>query len=239
MASQQSFTFVNLSAPQDTKTKGNKKRIRSAAATSGWAQGGHPKNPQPPRDFHSLDLQSSHVGQRQINPHTDLDSKREQKGPGASEAENIAEHSGYSDFVWEKSHPQNSPLAEQCVAVHPDLRLNKPNTTRKWTSRVTLPFSTTRKKAPRSFSTASTSSQSTVVSPSTVIISWISSIQSPGTDLTSPTPSLFSPHDLGSGNRDAFNCYPVDSQPWFDRVLHHSTKFLIHVLQQHPANLVS
>ena len=40
---QQHFTFVNVSAPHDTKNAGNKKRIRSAAAASGWAQGSRPR----------------------------------------------------------------------------------------------------------------------------------------------------------------------------------------------------
>jgi hypothetical protein len=31
-------------------------------------------------------------------------------------------------------------------------------------------------------------------------------------------------YDLGSGVQDAFNCYPVNSKPWHDRVLHHSKK---------------
>ncbi|KAG9711586.1 hypothetical protein KCU73_g17141, partial [Aureobasidium melanogenum] len=40
----QRFTFVNVTAPQDAVSEGNKKRIRSAAAASGWAQGARPNN---------------------------------------------------------------------------------------------------------------------------------------------------------------------------------------------------
>lgn len=31
-------------------------------------------------------------------------------------------------------------------------------------------------------------------------------------------------YDLGSGVQDAFNCYPVNSKPWHDRILHYSKK---------------
>jgi hypothetical protein len=59
----QRFTFVNVTAPQDASSAGNKKRIRSAAAASGWAQGLRPKLPQTqlnasenPRFSYAVDL---------------------------------------------------------------------------------------------------------------------------------------------------------------------------------------
>jgi hypothetical protein len=71
------------------------------------------------------------------------------------------------------------------------------------------------------------SSRSYAASPATAVSAWISSIGTPDATLTTPNSELVSPHDLGSGSYDAFNCYPVHTKPWHDRVLHHSKKQLL------------
>jgi hypothetical protein len=202
MFTQQHFTFVNVSAPQESKSDGNKKRIRSAAAASGWAQGSRPKLPpklsvvpNTPRSSHLLDVDPC---------------------PTLSELPNQVH-----DIADPETHQsQRGSHADSQSIEHTDANTNKSNIKRKRTSQT----SSSRRRAPQSLSTASASSHSAVASPTVAVTSWVASIQTPDAGVITPSSSSVTPHDLGSGVHDAFNCYPINTQAWHDRVLHHSKR---------------
>lgn len=229
MTSQQRFTFVNVTAPQEAASEGNKKRIRSAAAASGWASGARPKihqklpeTEQLPRFSYPVDLKALYEAPDKPNVAPALQLTDGKKSSGISEPEVAPASHHYSDrkFIWETSPSRKTTTAKSRATEVTDESPVQSNTKRKRAARSSQ-ASTSRKRAPASLSSASTSSVSAIASPTALVSSWISSVQSPGTSLTTPNSALISPHDLGSGIRDAFNCYPVNSQPWYDRVLHH------------------
>jgi len=225
----QRFTFVNVSAPQDASSEGNKKRIRSAAAASGWAQGVRPKlHPQKPPNTSENPRYSYPVDLKGLfEPSEKSESSH---GPASidgpkpfttSETEPASSHFSDRKFIWETTSARKSSTAKS-GATELDGQLRS-NIKRKRTPRSSQ-TSSSRRRAPVTSSSASTSSQSLVASPTTAVSTWISSIQTPDDSQTTINSALPSPHDLGSGIRDAFNCYPVHSQLWYDRILHHSKK---------------
>ncbi|KAH0340342.1 hypothetical protein KCU81_g6884, partial [Aureobasidium melanogenum] len=213
----QRFTFVNVTAPEDAVSEGNKKRIRSAAAASGWAQGAgrprnHPKSsssPENPRFSHPVDLKNL------------LEAPEQSKGSNDSDPVLKRNPSTISDrkFIWESTNARETSTAESGPTELSD-EVIRSNIKRKRTPRSSQ-ASGSRKRVLASSSSASVSSQSYVASPNTAVSAWISSIGTPDATSTTPHSELVSPHDLGSGSYDAFNCYPVHTKPWHDRVLHH------------------
>ncbi|CAD0096971.1 unnamed protein product, partial [Aureobasidium vineae] len=211
----QRFTFVNVTAPQDAATEGNKKRIRSAAAASGWAQGARPKTHQNqsttsenPRFAYSVNLK-------------DFETPEKSEVSNKSHLTDTPKHSNISDrtFIWETTTARRSSATKFGSTERSDDHIRSNIKKKRTTHSSQTPSSL--KRAPITSSSASVSSQSLVASPTTAVTTWISSIQTPDASLTTPTSALASPYDLGSGIHDAFNCYPVLSQPWYDRVLHH------------------
>ncbi|KAI4715316.1 hypothetical protein E4T48_08501 [Aureobasidium sp. EXF-10727] len=209
----QRFTFVNVTAPQDAATEGNKKRIRSAAAASGWAQGSRPKT-------HQYDQSTTSENPRFSYPVNLKDLERSEVS-NDSHLTDTPKHSNTSDrkFIWETTTARRSSAAKSGSTERSNDHIRS-NTKRK-RIRHSNQDSSSRRRAPITSSSASVSSQSLVGSPTTAVTTWISSIQTPEASLTTPASALASPYDLGSGIHDAFNCYPVLSQPWYDRVLHH------------------
>ncbi|KAI5275755.1 hypothetical protein E4T47_01269 [Aureobasidium subglaciale] len=230
MTSQQ-FTFVNVGAPSDATNEGNKKRIRSAAAASGWASGVRPKLHQrlpdtlkDPRFTSPVDFKALFEATEKSAVSAGPDVEHDRKFSIISESDAAPTSHQYPDrkdrkFIWE-TNTTSRPSTTKPDTIEFDGQPFSSNTKRKRTPRSSQ-ASSSRRRAPASSSSASTSSQSVVASPTTVVSSWISSIKTPDTSLTTPNSALVSPHDLGSGIYDAFNCYPVASQPWYDRVLHH------------------
>ncbi|KAK6006276.1 hypothetical protein QM012_006686 [Aureobasidium pullulans] len=212
----QRFTFVNVTAPQDAASEGNKKRIRSAAAASGWAQGARPKiqqkssgSSEDPRFSHPVDLKDL------------LEASQKSEGSNNSDPAPTLNLPTVPDrkFIWESTNARKTSVAKSDPTELLD-DLIRSNIKRKRTPRSSQ-TSTSRKKTHASSSSASVSSQSLVASPTTVVSAWISSVETPDANSITPSSELVSPHDLGSGSHDAFNCYPVHSQPWHDKVLHH------------------
>lgn len=215
----QRFTFVNVTAPQDAASEGNKKRIRSAAAASGWAQGARPKihqkfssSSENPRFSYPVDLKNL------------FEASQKSEGSNNSDPVPTWNPSTSSDrkFIWESTNARKTSTAKSGPTELSD-ELIRSNIKRKRTPRSSQ-TSSSRRRTHASSSSASVSSQSLVASPTTAVSTWISSIETPDANSTTPSSVLVSPHDVGSGSHDAFNCYPVHSQPWHDRILHHSKK---------------
>lgn len=224
----QRFTFVNVSAPQDATSKGNKKRIRSAAAASGWAQGVRPKSQKTPtisenpRFSYPVDLKNLFEAPvKSEETSQDLTSIDGRNPFTIPETEPASSHLSDRKFIWETTSDRK-PSTAKSGTTELDEHLRS-NIKRKRTPRSSQ-TSSSRRRAPVNSSSASTSSQSLVGSPNTAVSTWISSIQTPDASQTATNSALPSPRDLGSGIRDAFNCYPVYSQLWYDRILHHSKK---------------
>lgn len=223
----QRFTFVNVSAPQDASSEGNKKRIRSAAAASGWAQGVRPKlqksptTSENPRFSYPVDLKDLFEAPVKSEPSQDPTSTDGRKPSTISETDPASGHFSDRKFIWETTSARKTSTAKS-GATELDDHLRS-NIKRKRTPRSSQ-TSSSRRRAPVNSSSASTSSQSLVASPNTAVSTWISSIQTPDASQATTNSALPSPHDLGSGIRDAFSCYPVHSQLWYDRILHHSKK---------------
>lgn len=224
----QRFTFVNVSAPQDASSEGNKKRIRSAAAASGWAQGVRPKlqktpttseTPRFPYPVELKDLFETPVKSEETSQEPTSTGVR--KSFTTSETDPASSHFSDRKFIWETTSARKTSTAKSGTTELDDQL--RSNIKRKRTPRSSQ-TSSSRRRAPVNSSSASTSSQSIVASPNTAVSTWISSIQTPDASQTTTNSALASPHDLGSGIRDAFNCYPVHSQIWYDRILHHSKK---------------
>ncbi|KAG9577202.1 hypothetical protein KCU77_g13509, partial [Aureobasidium melanogenum] len=212
----QRFTFVNVTAPQDAVSEGNKKRIRSAAAASGWAQGARPKihqnsssSSENPRFSHPVDINSL------------LEAPEKSEGSNDSDPVPTRNPATISDrrFIWESTNGRRDSTAKSDPKELSD-EVIRSNIKRKRTPRSSQ-TSSSRRRTLASSSSASVSSRSYVASPTTAVSAWISSIGTPDATLTTPNSELVSPHDLGSGSYDAFNCYPVHTKPWHDRVLHH------------------
>ncbi|KAG9892015.1 hypothetical protein KCU94_g13977, partial [Aureobasidium melanogenum] len=211
----QRFTFVNVTAPQDAVSEGNKKRIRSAAAASGWAQGARPKihqnsgSSENPRFSHPVDLDSL------------LEPPEKLEGSNNSDPIPTRNPSSISDrrFIWQSTNARRTSTTKSGPTELSD-EVIRSNIKRKRTPRSSQ-TSSSRRRTLASSSSASVSSQSYVASPTTAVSAWVSSIGTPDATLTTPNSELVSPHDLGSGSYDAFNCYPVHTKPWHDRVLHH------------------
>ncbi|KAG9670573.1 hypothetical protein KCU99_g6065, partial [Aureobasidium melanogenum] len=212
----QRFTFVNVTAPQDAVSEGNKKRIRSAAAASGWAQGARPKT-HPKSSSSSEDPRFSHP--------VDLNSLLEapEKSEGSNDSDPVSTRIPSTDpvrrFTWESTNAQRGSTAKSGPTELSD-EVIRSNIKRKRTPRSSQ-TSTSRRRTLASSSSASVSSRSYAASPTTAVSAWISSIGTPDATLTTPNSELVSPHDLGSGSYDAFNCYPMHTKPWHNRVLHH------------------
>jgi hypothetical protein len=224
----QRFTFVNVTAPQDASSAGNKKRIRSAAAASGWAQGLRPKLPQTqlnasenPRFSYAVDL-SDLFESSEKSIFSNTPASIDKQDPSAiSESEPPSNHFSDRKFIWETNSDRKTSTAKS-GATELDNR-SRSNIKRKRTPHSSQ-TSSSRRRAPVTTSSASVSSQSLAASPTAAVSTWISSIQTPDPSLSTANSALASPHDLGSGIRDAFNCYPVQSQLWCDKILHHSKK---------------
>jgi hypothetical protein len=224
----QRFTFVNVTAPQDASSEGNKKRIRSAAAASGWAQGVRPKLPQKlpnpsenPRYSYPVDLKDLFESPDKSDFSNNPASTDQPKPSTISETEPTSNHLSDRKFIWETTSARRTSTSKSGATGLDDQ--SRSNIKRKRTPRSSQTTSS-RRKAPVTSSSASVSSQSLVASPTTAVSTWISSVQTPDGCLVTTNSALASPHDLGSGIRDAFNCYPVHSQLWCDRILHHSKK---------------
>jgi hypothetical protein len=224
--SSQRFTFVNVTAPQDASSEGNKKRIRSAAAASGWAQGARPKlppnlpnNPENPRFSYPVDLKNLFDAPEK----SDLsDNPASADKPSTiSGTEPVSNHFSDRKFIWETASGRRTSTAKSGPTELDDR--SRSNIKRKRTPRSSQ-TSSSRRKLPATSSSASVSSQSLAASPTTAVSTWITSIQTPDASLTATNSAIASPHDLGSGIHDAFNCYPVQSQLWCDKILHHSKK---------------
>ncbi|KAI4842879.1 hypothetical protein E4T44_07058 [Aureobasidium sp. EXF-8845] len=221
--SSQRFTFVNVTAPQDASSEGNKKRIRSAAAASGWAQGARPKlppnlpnNSENPRFSYPVDLKDLFESPEKsdLSDHpASID-----KPSTTSDTEPASNHFSGRKFIWETASGRRTSTAKY-GATEVDDR-SRSNIKRKRTPRSSQ-TSSSRRKAPVTSSSVSVSSQSLAASPTTAVSTWISTIQTPDVSLSTTNSALASPHDLGSGIHDAFNCYPVQSQLWCDMILHH------------------
>jgi hypothetical protein len=224
--SSQRFTFVNVTAPQDASSEGNKKRIRSAAAASGWAQGARPKlppnlpnNSENPRFSYPVDLKDLFESPEKsdLSDHpASID-----KPSTTSDTEPASNHFSGRKFIWETASGRRTSTAKS-GAIEVDDR-SRSNIKRKRTPRSSQ-TSSSRRRAPVTSSSVSVSSQSLAASPTTAVSTWISTIQTPDVSLSTTNSALASPHDLGSGIHDAFNCYPVQSQLWCDMILHHSKK---------------
>lgn len=228
---QQHFTFVNVSTPHDTKNAGNKKRIRSAAAASGWAQGSRPRPGQaleaPSQSARFPTQESAPTGQ--TNPeNADSYFNLELKEKEVLGREDVIETSDHParEFVRETSRERKRVSADSGATDDPDLHPNRSNIKKKRTQRDKRPSASNDRTQPALALTTS-SSRSSDVSSRAAVSSWLSSVTSPGTVTTTPESTWSNPYDLGGGCGDAFNCYPVDSQPWFDRVLHHSRFYRI------------
>jgi hypothetical protein len=223
----QRFTFVNVTAPQDASSEGNKKRIRSAAAASGWAQGLRPKPPQSqpnasekPRFSYAVDLNNLFESPEKSESSNIPASTDKQNPSTISETDPPSNHSELK-FVWATASGRKTSTPKSGATELDDR--SRSNIKRKRTPHSSQ-TSNSRRRAPATASSASVSSQSLAASPTTAVSSWISSIQTPDPSLTTVNSALASPHDLGSGIRDAFNCYPIQSQLWCDKILHHSKK---------------
>lgn len=231
----QRFTFVNVSAPQDASSEGNKKRIRSAAAASGWAQCVRPKlqktlttSETPPLSY-PVDLKDLFEAPVKFEDTSQDPALTDGSNPFTiPETEPASGQFSDRKFIWETTSARKTSTAKYGTAELDDnLRSNIKRKRTPHSSQT----STSRRRAPAKSSSASTSSQSIVASPNTAVSTWISSIQTPDASQTTTNSALPSPHDLGSGIRDAFNCYPVHSQLWYDRILHHSKKQRVSVYE--------
>lgn len=215
----QRFTFVNVTAPQDAASEGIKKRICSAAAASGWAQDAHPKVHQKSSSFSEQPRFSSPVDLK--NP---IEASQESEGSNNSDLAPTWNPSPIPDrkFIWESTNARKTSTAKSGSTKLSD-ELKRSNIKRKRTPRGSQ-TSTSRRRTHASSCSASVSSKSLVASPATAVSTRIFSIETPDANSTTPSSVLVGPRDVGSGSHDAFNCYPVHSQPWHDRILHHSKK---------------
>lgn len=209
----QRFTFVNFSNPGEAKKKDSKKRVRSAAAFSGWDKRfkrqfvdetvefmrGTAKSDSPPN------LPSSSGPKTPLlKDQSELKQATKVKVEASSEYtlhSTPPEH--YESFSWipdklsisdGQSFEETSPICADCS--HGQCRRHCLSRTDSVLSRPTTRTNT---------SHSTNSGKDVIPSPSSHAFK------------ISPSPDRISAKRL-----DPFNSYPVPAEPWFDWALHHS-----------------
>jgi hypothetical protein len=204
----QGLTFVNTTAPQEATSEGNRKKVRTAAAKAGWALDFRSNGPEV--SVIPVNLQSPYPARLGASFNGMEESK---KSFDTDASEGFRTFDTSTSRVFLDADSCNTKMIGDTKALQRSLVTKYRGT--ELLDTHTIGSNSKRKQGPCSTLSSSISRQ---VPMSLALASSSASL------FRSTGVGFVDLYDLGSGVRDVFNCYSVNSKPWHDRVLHHSKK---------------